>query len=73
MSIGIMELVVIFLVAIFAFGGKNGAGVAKALGRGLKKTKTFTENMREGFRETVEPINEIKADVADTVNEIKAN
>lgn len=86
MKIGIMELVVIFIVALFAFGPDKLPLYAKKLGEALAQFRKYssevTKDIKESIvepleeaqrplREAMEPLAELDKEVKDSVKEVK--
>lgn len=86
MRMGIMELVVIFVVALFVLGPDKLPYYARKLGEGLKEfrkvSSEVTKDLRESviepleeaqrpIKEAMEPITELEKDVRGDMEEIK--
>jgi TatA/E family protein of Tat protein translocase len=53
-SIGMPELIVIFLVALLVFGPKKLPELGKSLGRGLSEFKRASEDLKKTIEEEIE-------------------
>jgi Tat protein translocase TatB subunit len=68
-DIGITELVVIFVVALLAFGPKRLPEIAKALGRGITEVKRAMEEVKTQIDSEMHEVKNLKESV-DLKNEL---
>jgi Tat protein translocase TatB subunit len=62
-DIGFAELVVIFVVALIAFGPKRLPEIARSLGRGLSELKNAVEGVKSQINEEMDGIKDLKGDL----------
>jgi TatA/E family protein of Tat protein translocase len=75
-QLGMMELVVIFVVALLVFGPKKLPELGKSLGKGLREFKRATDDLKSSWNDQVRDVeqtaNEATSDLRETDREIKA-
>jgi Tat protein translocase TatB subunit len=69
-DLGIMELVVIFVVALLAFGPKRLPDIAKSLGRGIAEFKNAMESVKTQIDSEMKEVKDLKesVDLKDELN-----
>lgn len=80
MKVGLMELLLIFIVALFVIGPDKLPGFAKKLGAGLREfkkatgdmTKEVRENILDPLQEAQEPLRKAAEPLEDLDREIKS-
>jgi|WetSurMetagenome_2_1015567.scaffolds.fasta_scaffold00031_23 Tat protein translocase TatB subunit len=70
-DIGFTELVVIFVVALIAFGPKRLPEIAKAIGRGIAEVKNAMEDVKTQIDSEMHEVKKLKESV-DLKNELNA-
>jgi len=68
-GIGVPELIVIAIVALFVVGPKKLPDLAKSLGKGLQEFKKASEEVTESIKETLKP-DDLKEDMNDFKNSL---
>jgi len=68
-DIGFTELVVIFIVALLAFGPKRLPEIAKAIGRGISEVKNAMEDVKSQIDSEMHEVKTLK-DSVDLKNEL---
>jgi Tat protein translocase TatB subunit len=68
-DLGFMELVVIFVVALLAFGPKRLPDIAKSIGRGIAEVKNAMENVKTQIDSEMKEVKDLKESV-DLKNEL---
>ena len=75
-QIGMMELVVIFVVALLVFGPKKLPELGKSLGKGLREFKRATDDLKSNWDDQIRDIeqttNDATKDLKQTGEELKA-
>ena len=72
MKIGMMELVVILLVAFFVLGPDKTVAYARKIGKGLRTLRIYVNSFTDDIRETVtEPLQDVAKAVQQPVDELK--
>ncbi len=76
-SIGMPELIVIFIVALLVFGPKKLPEIGKSLGRGLAEFKKASDDLKKTIEDEIEQGKQeaaaVKAQVAEVRNTIAAH
>jgi TatA/E family protein of Tat protein translocase len=81
-SIGIPELIVIFIIALLVFGPKKLPEVGKSVGRAIREFKKASDELRTRVEEEISAseikseINEVKSDLTefkDDLNHLQEN
>ncbi len=81
-SIGIPELIVIFIIALLVFGPKKLPEVGKSVGRAIREFKKASDELRTRVEEEISAseikseINEVKSDLTefkDDLNQLQEN
>ncbi|MCR4409630.1 MAG: TatA/E family twin arginine-targeting protein translocase [Candidatus Saccharicenans sp.] len=67
-SIGVPELIVIFIIALLVFGPKKLPEVGKSVGRAIREFKKASDELRSKVEEEINA-SEIKSEI----NEVKSN
>ncbi|MCR4396251.1 MAG: TatA/E family twin arginine-targeting protein translocase [Candidatus Saccharicenans sp.] len=67
-SIGVPELIVIFIIALLVFGPKKLPEVGKSVGRAIREFKKASDELRNKVEEEIS-VSEIKSEI----NEVKSN
>jgi TatA/E family protein of Tat protein translocase len=71
-----MELVVIFVIALLVFGPKKLPELGKSLGKGLREFKRATEDLKsnwdEHLRDVEQTANEAAKEIKETEQEIRS-
>jgi Tat protein translocase TatB subunit len=62
-DIGFTELVVVFIVALLAFGPKRLPDIAKAIGRGIAEVKNAMEDVKSQIDSEVREVKNLKESV----------
>ena len=70
-SIGMPELILIFIVALLVFGPKKLPELGKSLGRGLAEFKRASEDLKKTIEDEIEQGKHEAAAVKQTVNEVR--
>lgn len=68
-GIGVPELIVIAIVALFVVGPKKLPDLAKSLGKGLQEFKKASEGVTESVKETLKP-DDLKEEMDDFKNSL---
>ena len=71
-SIGMPELILIFVVALLVFGPKKLPELGKSLGRGLAEFKKASEDLKKTIEDEIEQSKQEVASVRQNVTEAKA-
>lgn len=72
MQIGIAELLVVFIVALFAVGPDRLPGYAKKLGEAVSQFKKYSEEATREIKESVvEPLEEVQAPLREAVKPLE--
>lgn len=75
-SIGMPELILIFVVALLVFGPKKLPEIGKSLGKGLSEFKKASEELKKTIEDEIEAgkreASSVRQSVADTANAIVA-
>ena len=72
MRIGVMELVLIFIVALFAVGPDRLPGCAKKLGEAVAQFKKYSQEATREIKESVvEPLEEVQAPLREAVKPLE--
>jgi sec-independent protein translocase protein TatA len=58
-GLGVQELMLIFIIALFFFGGKKLPEMAKGLGRGLRELKRSSEGADDEDEPRAEPVKKV--------------
>jgi len=66
-SIGMPELILIFVIALIVFGPKKLPEIGKSLGRGLSEFKKASEDLKDSIQKEIESV---KTDAKDAKNEL---
>ncbi len=72
-SIGMPELILIFVVALLVFGPKKLPELGKSLGRGLAEFKKASEDLKKTIEDEIEQGKQEAASVKQQVNEVRAS
>ena len=76
-SIGMPELILIFVVALLVFGPKKLPELGKSLGKGIREFKKATDELKSNWEDHVkdiaEPINDMKRDIHNMGQSIKTD
>ncbi len=70
-SIGMPELILIFVVALLVFGPKKLPELGKSLGRGLAEFKKASEDLKKTIEDEIEQGKKEAADVKEHVGEVR--
>ncbi len=70
-SIGMPELILIFVVALLVFGPKKLPELGKSLGRGLAEFKRASEDLKKTIEDEIEQGKKEAADVKEQVGEVR--
>jgi sec-independent protein translocase protein TatA len=57
-SIGMPELILVFIIALIVFGPKKLPDIGKSLGRGLSEFKKASEDLKQSIQKEVQSIQE---------------
>ncbi len=71
-SIGMPELILIFVVALLVFGPKKLPELGKSLGRGLAEFKKASEDLKKTIEDEIEQGKQEAASVKRQVDEVRA-
>lgn len=72
MQIGITELILIFIVALFAVGPDRLPGYAKKLGEAVSQFRKYSEEATREIKESVaEPLEEVQAPLREAVKPLE--
>jgi len=69
-SVGMPELLLIFVVALLVFGPKKLPELGKSLGRGLAEFKKASEDLKKTIEDEIEQGKKEAADVKERVGEV---
>ena len=70
-SIGMPELILIFVVALLVFGPKRLPDIGKSLGKGLAEFKRASEDLKKTIEDEIEQGKKEAASVKEQVSEVK--
>jgi TatA/E family protein of Tat protein translocase len=70
-SVGMPELILIFVVALLVFGPKKLPELGKSLGRGLAEFKKASEDLKKTIEDEIEQGKKEAADVKEQVSEVR--
>ena len=70
-SIGMPELILIFVVALLVFGPKKLPELGKSLGRGLAEFKKASDDLKKTIEDEIEQGKKEAADVKEQVGEVR--
>jgi TatA/E family protein of Tat protein translocase len=70
-SIGMPELILIFVVALLVFGPKKLPDIGKSLGKGLAEFKRASEDLKKTIEDEIEQGKREAASVKQQVSEVK--
>jgi sec-independent protein translocase protein TatA len=70
-SIGMPELILIFVVALLVFGPKKLPDIGKSLGRGLAEFKRASEDLKKTIEDEIEQGKKEAASVKEQLSEVK--
>ncbi|HYX20104.1 MAG TPA: twin-arginine translocase TatA/TatE family subunit [Thermoanaerobaculia bacterium] len=70
-SVGMPELILIFVVALLVFGPKKLPELGKSLGRGLAEFKKASEDLKKTIEDEIEQGKKEAADVKQNVVEVR--
>jgi sec-independent protein translocase protein TatA len=74
-QIGMMELMVIFVIALLVFGPKKLPELGKSLGKGLREFKRATDDLKstwdDHMRDAEKSLDEVKTTVNDAAKDIR--
>jgi sec-independent protein translocase protein TatA len=70
-SIGMPELILIFVVALLVFGPKKLPEIGKSLGRGLAEFKRASEDLKKTIEDEIEQGKKEAASVKEQLSEVK--
>jgi len=71
-SIGMPELILIFIVALLVFGPKKLPELGKSLGRGLAEFKRASDDLKKTIEDEIEHGRQEAAEVKKSVAEVRA-
>ena len=73
-SLGIGEMVVVFIVALLVFGPKKLPELGKSLGKGIREFKKATEEFKstwdDQIREVEAPLKDVSRDIQQTAHNV---
>ncbi len=71
-NIGISELIIILLVAVVVVGPNDLPKIARALGRGIKKIKLVSEDLKQAINieDDVNELKEIKSSINQEISDL---
>jgi sec-independent protein translocase protein TatA len=70
-SIGMPELILIFVVALLVFGPKKLPEIGKSLGKGLAEFKRASEDLKKTIEDEIEQGKKEAASIKEQVSEVK--
>jgi sec-independent protein translocase protein TatA len=70
-SIGMPELILIFVVALLVFGPKKLPDIGKSLGKGLAEFKRASEDLKKTIQDEIEQGKQEAASIKEQVTEVK--
>src|ERR1700737_3271434 len=76
-SIGMPELIVIFIVALLVFGPKKLPELGKSLGKGIREFKKASDELKSSWEEHVKdvqaPLNDVKKDIHEMGKDVQSD
>ncbi|MCT4614622.1 MAG: twin-arginine translocase TatA/TatE family subunit [Marinifilaceae bacterium] len=76
LSIGVSEILIIFIVYLLCFGAKGLPEIARSIGKAINEFKRTTEDLKENIKsgsENIEGVKEVKENIKDIKDKINLN
>lgn len=74
-SIGVTEMIVIFVIALLVFGPKKLPELGKSLGKGIREFRKHTEELKSSWddqmRDVEAPLKDVSRDIQETAQDVK--